>query len=244
MTWTQIGWTVIGLSAVLLIVFSILFKGKRQYKVRKFTSPGVFQKQRVAAIERGQARHLVLGDQFWSRSYPALGLHALATLPSLATSEDLLDGEQLLSAGAGELVLFARQIVEGHYQGGFSTHLPVFLPGPTPFSFLAGFIPETGLHPPGSVGMFGNFGLTAALLSEAVELREGQVFAAAGSITAQAALFMKTQDLLIGEEVFLLPGGFEPTAVNQAGWVTEDIIRLALMILLVIAAGLKMAGVI
>ncbi len=244
MTWAQIGWTVIGLSALLLLVFSFFYKGRRRYLIRKLTSLDVFQDDRIAAIERGKARHIVLGDQFWSRAYPALSLHALSVLPSLATSEDLMDGGQILSAGTGELAVFARQIVAGLYQGGFSAHLPVSLPGPTPFSFLAGFIPETGLKPLGSVGMFGNYGLTAALLSEAVELRGGHVFAAAGSITAQAALFVKTEDLLIGEEVFMLPGGFEPKAVGQAGWVTEDIIRLALMVLLVVAAGLKMAGVI
>jgi hypothetical protein len=68
------------------------------------------------------------------------------------------------------------------------------------------------------------------------------VFAAAGSVIAQAALFLNVRDLLIGEEVFMLPGLMEPTPPNQAGWLTEDILRAALMGLLIVAVILKVAG--
>jgi hypothetical protein len=94
------------------------------------------------------------------------------------------------------------------------------------------------------MGLFGNFGQTGALLAEAAEMNGGHPLAAAGSVDAQAALFLVTRDLMIGEEVFMLPGLIDPTPSNQAGWVSEDILRIALMVLLVIAAGLKMAGVI
>lgn len=243
MTWAEIGWALIALSAVLLTVFSFLLKGDRRYLVRKKAALNTFLDQRVTAIERGEGRQVVLGDRFWSRAYPGLELHGLAVLPSLVSPETVVDERQSLSAGTGELVLFARQIVQGHYQDGFSAHLPVSLPGLTPLSFLAGLISEVGLYPPGSMGLFGNYGQTALLLTESVDMHGGYTFAAAGSISAQAVLFLNMNDLLIGEEVFMLPGLFEPTAHNQAGWITEDIVRLVLMALLVIAAGLKMAGI-
>ena len=247
MTWSEIGWIIIGLAAILLTASSIIFKGRRSYFVR--TSPAVkaFLDQRVTAIERGETRQIVLGDRFWSRANPGLELHALAVLPDLASPEAIADGGQTVAAGTGELVLFARQILTGGYQDGFSTGLhslimPVILPGPTPLSFLAGFLPEIGFQSPGSVGLFGNYGITAPMLAEGATRRGGHAFAAAGSVTAQAALFLNVRDLLIGEEVFLLPGLITRTPYNQAGWMTEDILRASLIALMAIAALLKMAG--
>ena len=244
MTWAQIGWVLIALAAVLLLVLSFLFKGRCRYPARQKKALKAFLEERLTAVERGTDRQIVLGDRFWSRAYPALGLHALAVLPRLARPENLADGGQSISAGTGELIVFARQIVHGNYQDGFSEALPVSLPGPTPFSFLAGFISEVGQRQPGSAGFLGNYGATAALMNEAVAMQGGHTFAAAGSISAQAALFLNHQALLIGEEVFMLPGLIEPTPHDQAGWVTEDILRVLLMVVLVVAAGLKMAGVI
>ncbi len=244
MTWPEIGWVIIGLAAVLLVVFNIRFKRRGRYPVRTQPMVQSYVDQRACAVERGERRWVLLGDQFWSRAYPALGLQALSVFSSLGKVDPLADEGHIVAAGTGELALFARQIAQGSYQGGVSSRLVVALPGPTPFSFLAGAMAELGLHPLGSMGLFGNFGQTGALLAEAAEMKGGHLLAAAGSVDAQAALFLVTRDLMIGEEVFMLPGLIDPTPSNQAGWVSEDILRIALMVLLVIAAGLKLAGVI
>lgn len=243
MTWTEIGWVIIALGAVLLIAFNFLFNKRFRYQARTQSAVKALMDQRVCAVERGESRQVLLGDQFWSRAYPGLGLHALSVFSSLASDETTGDEGQIVAVGTGELALFARQIVQGTYQDGFSNGLSVALPGPTPLSFVAGFLADLGLCPVGSVGLFGNYGQMWALLTEAAEIKGGHSFAAAGSITAQAAFFLNLSDLLIGEEVFMLPGLIEPGPGNQAGWATEDILRLLLMALLVIAAGLKMAGV-
>lgn len=249
MTWVQIGWTVIFLAVVLLVGFSLIFKTGRRYPVRQLPAVKALFDQRVIAIERGEGRQVVLGNRFWSRAYPGLGLHALSVLPSLVSTEVMVDGGQVVSAGTGELVLFARQIIQGVYRDGFSPALepvinPVQLPGPTPLAFTAGLLTEINLHSPGSLALFGSFGLSAPLWAEAASIKGGNVFAAAGLISAQAALFLNVRDVLIGEEIFMLPGAMEPTAVNQAGWITEDILRVLLMVLMLAAAVMKMVGVI
>jgi hypothetical protein len=247
MTWTQIGWIIIGLAAVLLAGLNVLIRRSKPYKVRINPSIKRLQDQRVVAVERGKGRQVVLGDRFWSHAYPGLGLHALSALPGLVSPEDKGEGGQVVSTGSGALALFAREIVQGCYQDGFSPDLqdrklPVSLPGPTPLAFTAGLLPELSMHSPGSLAMFGSFGMSSPLWAEAAYMKGGHVFAAAGSITAQAALFLTVSDLLIGEEVFMLPGLLAPIAPNQAAWLTEDILRVALMILLIVASALKMAG--
>lgn len=243
MTWAQVGWIIIALGVVLLVVLSLLIKNHHTYQVRKRASVRTLLDQRVTSIERGEGRQVVLGDRFWSRAYPALGLHALAVLPNLVSLEDFADGKQAVSAGSGELVLFARQIVQGRYKDGFSAGFNVTLLGPTPLSFLAGLLPEIGIQKPGLLAIFGNFGSTAPLWTEAAIMKGGHAFAAAGSISAQAALFLNMRDLLIGEEVFLLPGLIETTSQNQAAWITEDILRVSLIVIMVVAVVLKMVGV-
>jgi len=224
-------------------VFSLLFNGRFRYRTRQLPAVKAFLDHRIRAIERGEKRQVVLGEQFWSRAYPALGLQALSVLPSLVSLDAAADDRQSVTAGSGELVLFARQIIRGSYQDGFSSGLCVALPGPTPLSFLAGFLPELGYHPTGSLGLLGNYGQFGALLTERAVMRGAHTFAAAGSISAQAALFLNVRDLLIGEEVFMLPGLIDPTPSRLASLATEDILRVLLMALLVIAAILKMAGV-
>lgn len=248
MTWAQVGWMIIALAGILLLGFSLIFKGQGRYPVRKIQAVETLLDQRVIALERGQSRQVVLGDRFWNRAYPGLGLHALSVLPDMVSPEEMSDGRQALSSGTGELVLFARQVVRGGYQDGFSVGLeqsprPLQLPGPTPLSFLAGLLTEINLHSPGSLSLFGSFGQSAPLWAEAAYVRGGHVFAAAGSISAQAALFMNVRDLLIGEEVFMLPGLIEPTPSNQAGWISEDILRVLLIVLILVAAVMKMMGV-
>lgn len=248
MTWTQIGWVMIGLAALLLIAFSLVIKGRGRYLVRRLPAVRGLLDRRVIALERGQARQVVLGDRLWNRAYPGLGLQALAVLPGLASKEHLLDGGQAVSGGAGELVLFARQIVQGRYDNGYSSGLAMpgsllQVPGPTPLSFLAGQMMEINLGAPGSLALLGHFGPGSPLWAEAAMIKSSHVFAAAGSISAQAALYPGTSDLVIGEGVYMLPGLVEPSPTHQAGWLTEDLIRVGLMILILAASVLKMAGV-
>jgi len=248
MTWTQIGWVIIGVAALSLVGFSLVFKGRGGYQVRRLPAVKALLDQRVIALERGQERQVVLGDRLWNRAYPGLGLQALAVLPGLASSEHLFDGGQAVSGGAGELVLFARQVVRGEYADGYSTGLempgnPLQVPGPTPLSFLAGQMMEINLGAPGSVALLGHFGAGSPLWAEAAFIKGSHVFAAAGSISAQAALYLGTSDLVIGESVFMLPGLVEPSPTHQAGWLTEDLIRVGLMVLILVASVLKMAGV-
>ncbi len=249
MTWAQVGWVMIALSALLLVGFSLIFKSRHQYLVRQFSAVKALLDQRVIAVERGKGRQVVLGNRLWNRAYPGLGLQALSVLPGLVNPEDVLDGGQAVSAGTGELILFARQIVQGVYQDGYSTGLaqgtnPLQLPGPTPLSFLAGLLVEINLQSPGSLALFGSFGQGAPLWAEAALIKGGHVFAAAGSVSAQAALFLSTRDMLIGEEIFMLSGLMDTSPINQAGWMTEDVIRTLLIVLILVAVVLKMVGVI
>lgn len=248
MTWSLAGWALIGFAAITLSVFSLLYKSHTAYRVRHKPAAKALLNARTSSIERGQRQQIVLGHRLWSQTYPGLGLHSLSVLPTFLDPEAEADGGLSVSTGDGSLVLFARQIIHNRYQGGFSTALhdrgvSAVLPGPTPWSFTAGLLVELVSDPHGSLALFGNYGPEALLWTEAVYAKGGHVLAAAGTIESQAALYLSVRDLLIGENIFMMPGLINPNPKNSAGWLAEDLLRNLLILLLIAAAILKMVGV-
>ena len=248
MNWSLIGWIFIGVSAILLALFTFLFRSGKGYPIRKTEAVEAYKGSQVASIEEGRARQVLLGESFWTYVYPGLGLQALTIVPKLLDLETAVDGGMSLSGGDGSLAVFARQIVDGRYQDGFSTKLSPIgvrttLPGVTPLSLTAGLLSELSLRPYGSLALLGHYGPAALLLAETVIDKGGRVLGTAGTLAAQAALFPSIQNLLIGEMTYMLPGLFKKSTGHQAAWLTEDILRVLLILGLIVGAILKMIGV-
>ncbi len=247
MTWSLVGWMVIGLGVVLLLAFSFLFKGHKGYPVRRFPAVERLVASRVTALEQGKKCAVVLGHRFWSSAYPGLGLQALSILPTVLSEENAAEGGQVVAVGDGSLLMLARQIVGKCYRDGFSKalhnpDLSVSLPGMTPISFTAGLLPELHSHSYGALVLAGNYGPEAIMWAESLADRAEYVFAAAGTLSSQAALFPSVQDSLIGEEIFMLPGLVDGQPVDQAALLTEDILRIGCVLLLLVGVILKLAG--
>ena len=248
MNWALIGWGVIGFALVLLAALQLWFKKRGGYQARHFPEIDKLEEAQTIAIERGLRRTVVLGHQLSSLGYPGLGLNSLAALPGFLNQESLSYGKMSISASEGSLAVFARQIIENRYQDGFSDALiaskvkPVLL-GPTPFSFSAGLLSDLGIYGEHGLVLTGHFGPEAALWSEICASKNGQVFAAAGTIDSQASLYTHVDSFLLGESSFFLPGMIHPSLGKQAGWLAEDILRLVLILSILLGAILKMVGV-
>lgn len=248
MNWSIAGWVMIGLSAILLVIFSFLVKKNKLYEIKKSASVDGLISAQTKAIERGQPRLISLGDQYWSRTYPGLGLHALTILPTLTEPENVLDGELTISGGEGGLVALACQIVQKDYSNGFSLALSkpgvnAILPGPTPFSYSIGLLSEIELWHYGSISLFGNYGPEAILLTEAIQSKGGHVFAGAGSLPSQASLLLSVQDLMIGESIYSASGLLNPSRSAISWIMTEDLMRFLLILSLAAGVILKLVGV-
>jgi hypothetical protein len=242
------GLILIGLTSTLLIVFTVIYKFRQGYQVRRDLGVEKMMHAHVASMESGKPHAVILGHQLLSRAYPGLGLHSLTVLPVFLDPETPVDGGLTILGSEGSLVTFARQIVQERYKGEFSLTLHQFirnttLPGPTPFSFTAAILPMLSAHPHRLLALFGNYGPEALLWVTEAQAGGGQVFSAAGSLASQASLFLQVRDVLIGETVFLLPGLIDPSPSDQAAWLTEDVLRTALIVFLIVAAILKMIGV-
>ena len=247
MTWSLVGWAVILLAAVLLVLSEFLLKKRTIYQVRHQPAVDRLMISRLTAVERGQKRQVILGNRLWSHSYPGLGLQALSNLPAFMDAEAAVDGEQVVSLSDGGLFVIARQVIQGRYQDGFSEHFlevdqQLALPGVTSLSFTAGILNIMARQKPDSLAILGDYGSEAALWAASAADHGGDVFAAAGSLESQAALFLSVRDLLIGEEIFLMPGLLDPAHSDRAGWLLEDILRIILVVSLIAGVALKLGG--
>lgn len=247
LNWTLIGWIVIGLAAVCLALLSWGVR-KKTPSLRNNDFVKRYKASQAVAMEQGKYQQVVLGNRLGSRTYPGLGLSALSAMPSLITPETLTDGHQSIASSTGGLAVLARQVIEGRYATGFSEQLMVSrveasVFGLTPFSFTAGLLPELTFASLGNLLYLGDYGPESVLAVQQAADLGAQVFAGAGSLTAQATLFLCVQDLLIGEEVFMLAPSLVDTQQSQAGLMVEDLLRVALIVFLVTGAVLKMCGV-
>lgn len=247
LNWTLVGWVVIGLAVILL---ALLSRGVRikMPSLRKTDFVRRYKASQAISMEQGKDQQVVLGNRLVSRAYPGLGLTALSAMPLLITPETLTDGNQSIASAAGSLAVLARQVIEGRYANGFSEQLShsrveASVYGVTPFSFTAGLLPELEFASLGNLLYLGDYGPESGLAVKKAADRGAQVFAAAGSLTAQATLFLCVQDLLLGEEVFMLAPSLAGSQQSRTALVVEDLLRVALIVLLVTGAVLKMCGV-
>lgn len=247
MTWSFVGWILIGLSAVLLVGFSFFFKNRWRYSVREVPGMKRLLSTRSAALEEGNKLHLGLGQRMWSGLYPGLGLLALSVLPNYLDREIRNSGTMGVSAGDGVLAVLARQIIQNQYGDGYSFLLdqnPIMpnLSGPTPASSTAGLLNLLNFEKFSSLALVGNYGVESVLFSEAIYTKGGAFFSTVGNLTSQAVLFPSTRDLLVGENIFILPGSLQIKNGFHAGYITEDIIRIVVIIITITAVVMKLLG--
>jgi len=242
-----VGIAIVGLAAILLIVFTVLFRDHKGYPIRQMPKVSRWMRAHTAAIERQGYQNIFLGQHLFCPAFPGVGYHVLSILPTLLDPEIAWGGGLRVSAGDGSLLVLAQEIIQGRYQDGYHPNLndsgvQVHLYGPTPISVTAGLLPELHEKPYHSVAFLGVYGPEVLTLATAARRLGGHVFVAAGNLISQATLFASIQDQLIGEEIFMLPGILNPKAKFQSAMLTEDILRIILIVALIVLALLKLVN--
>ena len=247
MTLIWIGIAIVGLTAILLIVFSYYFKDQHGYPIRKEPKISRWKQAHTAAIERQGYQNIFLGQHLFCPAFPGVGYHILSVLPGFLGSEFGLGSGVRVTAGDGSLIVLAREIIHGRYREGYHPNLSTssvktHLYGPTPISVTAGLLTELHDKPHHSVAFLGVYGPEVLTMATTAQRLGGHIFVASGNLISQATLFASVRDQLIGQEIFLLPGIKDPKAETQSALLTEDILRLLLIIILVVLAIMRLVN--
>ena len=118
------------------------------------------------------------------------------------------------------------------------------LGGLTPFSYAAGAMTVARQEQVSTDLLMGDFGPEVGLLTEASERENSTLIAAAHDPAAQSILFASVSEPLVGEELFAIPAYLGNDSAQRASLQVQDILRWLVILALLGASALKMAGMI
>jgi hypothetical protein len=240
-----VGFGIIFLSAILMGGIAAL---RRKFSP-VFREIPAFTRLRHAVgrvVEDGSRLHVSLGRGALATPQSASALAGLILLRRLAELTSAGDQPPIASSGDAALAILSQDTLQtGSLASAQGAYDPTAgrLTGLTPFSYAAGVIPVMRDENISTNVLIGNFGVEAALLTEAAERANTFTLAASDNLTAQAVLFATAQEPLIGEELYAAGAYVDAGPLHTASLTVQDILRWLIIIVILVGAFLKLTGV-
>jgi hypothetical protein len=237
---------IIGVVALLLFVFSLLHRSQKILR----NIPALTGLQQVIglSVEDGSRLHVSLGYGGLLTPRGGSALAALAALRHIAERTSVSDRPPMASSGDPTLTLLSQDTLQAGYSaaGAEELYVPTTgrLTGMSQFSFAAGAMPIIRDENVSANVMLGHFGPEAGLLTDAAERTNVFTIGASDDLAAQSILFASSQDPLIGEELYATSAYLSSDRVHSASLTVQDVLRWAIILIMLVGAGLKALGVI
>ncbi|MEW6092948.1 MAG: DUF6754 domain-containing protein [Chloroflexota bacterium] len=235
---------IVFLSAALMLAFAL----RRAKNPPAFRTLPAFDRLRRAigrVVEDGSRLHISLGRGALSTPQSASALAGLSLLRRLAELTSASDRPPIATSGDAALAVLSQATLQGAAVVSGQAYDPSAgrLTGLTPFSYAAGAIPSIRDENVSTTVLMGNFGVEAALLTDAAE--RGNTFSLAGSdnLAAQAVIYASAQEPLIGEELYAAGAYADSGPFHPASLLVQDILRWLIILFILGGALLKVAGI-
>jgi hypothetical protein len=236
---------VVFLCAALMGAFAVL-RARNPAPLREI--PAFYRLRRAIGrlVEDGSRLHVSLGRGELVTPHGASALAGLSLLRRLADLTSAGDKPPIATSGDAALAILSQDTLQGAAENsslvGFDPSAGR-LTGLTPFSYAAGVIPSIHDENVSATILMGNFGMEAALLTDAAD-RAG-TFSLAGSdnLAAQAVLYATAGEPLIGEEMYAAGAYSDSGPFHAASLTAQDILRWLAILVMLGGALLKMAGI-
>jgi hypothetical protein len=235
---------IVFLSVVLMLAFAL----RRAKNPPVFRTLPAFDRLRRAigrVVEDGSRLHISLGRGALSTPQSASALAGLSLLRRLAELTSASDRPPIATSGDAALAVLSQATLQGAAEASGQGYDPSAgqLTGLTPFSYAAGAIPSIRDENVSTTVLMGNFGVEAALLTDAAE--RGNTFSLAGSdnLAAQAVIYASAQEPLIGEELYAAGAYADSGPFHPASLIVQDILRWLIILFILGGSLLKVAGI-
>ena len=246
MNWIGLaGFGFVILSAILMAGLAFL----RRKSTPVFREIPAFARLRKAiglAIEEGSRLHISLGRGGLTTPQSAAELAGLEMLRRVAELTSASDRPPVATSGDGAIAILSQDALRASGQAVLSTGYDATaarLTGLTPFSYAAGVLPVMRDENVSANVLMGNFGIEVALLTDAAERGNTSTMAGSDNLPAQAVLYASAQDPLIGEELYAAGAYIKARPFHTASLIVQDILRWLVVIVILVGAILKLAGV-
>ncbi len=241
-----VGLAIVILSALLMVVFRILYRKRPMRGIRPLQSFTLLRQSIGLAVEAGTRLHISLGKSSVFSTRAAPGLVGLSTLERVAQLSSISDSPPMATSGDGSLAVLSQDVLRSTYQ---DMHAAEFydpglgrLTGATPFSYVAGTLPVLHDEQVSANIFIGNFGPEAALLTDRSGQEAAFTMAASDDLSAQAVFYATAQEPLLGEELFASSAYLQGGAYQAASLRAQDVLRWVIIVATLVGAAIKLMG--
>jgi hypothetical protein len=239
-----LGFSVIFISAVLMLGLSWLHR-KFPPVFRDIPAYTRLRRAIGRVVEDGTRLHVSLGRGALTTPQSASALAGLTLLRRLAELTSAGDQPPIATSGDAALTFLSQDALQTASQTsaqGIYDPTAGRLTGLTPFSYAAGAMPAIHDENISANVLIGNFGVEAALLTEAAERESTFTLAASDNLTAQAVIYASAQEPLIGEELYAAGAYMDAGPLHASSLIVQDILRWLIIIVILVGSLLKLTG--
>jgi hypothetical protein len=242
----------LGLVGLGIVFFSAVLMAGLSLRTRKsaptFREIHAFTRLRGAigqVVENGRRLHVSLGRGGLTTPQGASALAGLSLLRRLGDMTAAGDKPPIATSGDPVVAMLSQDTLRATAETSPRTVYDPSagrLTGLTPFSYAAGVIPAIRDENVSASVLIGNFGVEAALLSDAAERANTFDLAGSDSQVAQAVLYASAQEPLIGEEMFAAGAYMDSGRLYATSLIVQDILRWLIIAAILGGSLLKLAG--
>jgi hypothetical protein len=229
--------------SALLLLGITLWKRKSPAKLREISAFAQLSRMLGLSVEDGTRLHISLGSGSLLDMRGGSALAGLAMLRHIAERTSVSDEPPVASTGDPVVGLLSQETLQAGYHaaGVEELYAPTAgrVTGLSPFGYAAGAMNISQDENVSVNIMIGHFGPEAALIADAAERENVTVVGASDNLAGQAVLFANTQDALIGEELFSTGAYLGAGASHVASLTVQDMLRWAVIIILLVGAVAK-----
>jgi len=237
--------TVICLGIILYFVFSD--RAHPKINLRSIQAFSHFRREVELAVEAGKRLHISLGRGNLLDLQGGSAFIGLTILDRCARAASNSDRPPVTTSGDGVITILSQDTLQYTYRSLATEQrydpTNARLTGLTPLAYAAGAMPAIHDEQVSANIFAGHFGAEVALLTEAGERSQILTMAGSDALPAQAVLYATSDEPLLGEELYAAGAYLGTDAVHFASLRMQDILRWALVVIIVIGAILKLLGI-
>lgn len=230
----------------LMLGFSLVRRRGLEWSLRPIQAFERLQRAIGLSVENGTRLHISLGRGSLTGRESVVALAGLSLLERIIRTVSISDRMPVITAGDGPLSVLSRDTLQNTYRaiGEEAQYEPASgrLVGPTPYAYAAGSMPVILDEQVSANVLLGNFGIEAGLMTEAAERSGAMTMAGTDDLAGQSVLFASSQEILLGEEVFVGGAYLQAGVLDNASLFAQDTFRWLIIGLISLGALLKLLG--
>ncbi len=240
---------------LIILIFSLLLVGlivgltsmKNFFEFKKKSSVTNLKKSIEYSVENGKGVHLSIGKSDLSNFHGSASLIGFEASKNIISQSGLSDTSPVITSGSGDISLLSQTVVAhsdfNKSKFGQISQPQEYLAGPTNMSFIAGIIPPASNQNLSSQLFIGNFGPEIGLALYENKKKHNFTFTATDDLAGQSVGFVNSDETILGDQIFSIPGQFTNKPSNFILVIIQDVFRWIISIVIILIVFLKLLGI-